>query len=180
VITVNDTFAPVDLVEGVAAETDHFGFVYGWKSQSKYEFGHWNHDVLGTPIWQKEDARALFPPEPEYKPIWKLWELHEGVFGKADLLRCYLNQHTYGVEGYAHPDSDDTGDMTSIIYLNRTWERDWGGETTFFDDEEIIKAVLPKFGRLVSFPSEIWHCARAVSRICPQARVTLIYKYRIR
>ena len=69
--------------------------------------------------------------------------------------------------------------MTYLIYVNEQWDRDWAGETVFFDGHNILKAVLPKWNRLVIFPSAMDHCARSVSRICSKLRVILVYKSKV-
>ncbi len=69
--------------------------------------------------------------------------------------------------------------MTAIIYINRGWNPNWAGETTIFNPSgEIIRAILPKWGRLLIFPSNSYHVGRAVSRICPQLRTVIVFKAR--
>jgi hypothetical protein len=82
------------------------------------------------------------------------------------------------VEGYPHMDSVRSNETTAVVYLNKEWFREWGGETVFYEGDEIIEGVVPKFGRLVTFPSNIVHVARAVSRVCPVNRITLVLKSR--
>ena len=43
---------------------------------------------------------------------------------------------------------------------------------------DVIKAILPRYGRLTVFPAAIPHCGRGVSRICPVARRVLVLKGR--
>jgi hypothetical protein len=66
-----------------------------------------------------------------------------------------------------------------VIYLNKTWEAQWGGETTFYNASktEIVNAILPKYGRAVTFPGTVPHCARSLSRICAEVRTTLMFKF---
>jgi hypothetical protein len=44
------------------------------------------------------------------------------------------------------------------------------------DGSEIVKSILPKWRRVVSFPSAVLHVGRSVSRMCPVARVVLVFK----
>ena len=47
----------------------------------------------------------------------------------------------------------------------------------FFDeDEDVIKAILPRYGRMTIFPGNIKHVGRGVSRICPTIRRVLVLK----
>ena len=66
--------------------------------------------------------------------------------------------------------------MTHLIYLNEEWNIDWGGETVFVINGEIEKAVIPKYGRLIIFPGNIYHAARSVSKFCPVARQIIVFK----
>jgi SM-20-related protein len=177
-IQVHDSIIPPPILGAVLSTLPNMGWNYGWKSNPDVRFTHWHHEVLGTGYGQRNDARSEFPTLPEYEPILQLWNWYEGRFGSADLLRCYLNCHTHGVEGYPHQDSTETGETTVLIYLNTEWKFAWGGETAFALNGDIVKSVLPKRGRIVMFPSEHWHCARPVSRICAEPRITLIYKTR--
>jgi hypothetical protein len=92
-------------------------------------------------------------------------------------LRCYINAHTYGIEGYPHTDSFREHDKTIVIYLNPEWSRDWGGETLVYDGDTIVHAGLPKFNSAVVFNGNQVHCARGVTRTCPEVRYTLMFKY---
>lgn len=94
------------------------------------------------------------------------------------LIRCYVNSHVYGAEGYPHIDSTEDKDVTAVVYLNKEWRREWAGETVYFDGEDIVFSVLPKFNRLVLFQASRWHVARSVSRTCPIERVALVFKAR--
>ncbi len=56
-----------------------------------------------------------------------------------------------------------------------------GRGTVFLgENDEIIKAVLPRSNRAVIFPSTLQHAGRAVSRKCTVLRKTLIFKTRRR
>ncbi|UZE96031.1 2OG-Fe(II) oxygenase [Alkalimarinus alittae] len=45
--------------------------------------------------------------------------------------------------------------LTSVIYLNETWEDGWGGELVVYDEtDQVIERVLPKGGRAIFFLSE--------------------------
>jgi Rps23 Pro-64 3,4-dihydroxylase Tpa1-like proline 4-hydroxylase len=94
-------------------------------------------------------------------------------------IRAYANAYTFGTEGYIHTDSTIATDMTYLIYLNEEWDRDWAGETLFFNGDTILKAALPKWNRLVIFPSKMDHCARSVSRICSKLRTILVFKSKV-
>lgn len=162
------------LLEPAAQWLDRGSWSYGWPSDKAIPFGHWNIDITRTGNKNTVDITERLPAP--FLPIWQ--ELRpEG----AILIRAYANRHTYGTEGYPHTDTTRAEDQTCVIYLNKKWNAAWGGETTFYnaDRTEIINAVLPKYGRVITFPGTIPHCARAISRICPEVRTTLMFKFAI-
>lgn len=176
---VIDDFVPDDVMTKTAAATSKFGYKYGWHSNKKYQYTHWHHEILhgGPHNNDNLEANLLNNKRIMHQELIPLWQFFkESLFPGAQLLRFYANQHTYGVEGYPHTDSQRTGEVTALIYLNKEWKPEWGGETVLFDNDEIVKSVLPKYGRVLMFNSDQLHCARAVSRICTQQRTTLIFK----
>jgi Rps23 Pro-64 3,4-dihydroxylase Tpa1-like proline 4-hydroxylase len=68
---------------------------------------------------------------------------------------------------------------TILYYANKKWDVNYGGETLFYDDNnlEIIAAVKPKPGRFVVFDSTIYHSARPPQSRCPYNRYTIAIKY---
>ena len=61
--------------------------------------------------------------------------------------------------------------------MTKHWQRDWGGETTIYHGDNIAHAELPKYNAGIIFHGDQWHSARAVTRICPSQRITLMFKY---
>jgi SM-20-related protein len=154
---------------------DQANWSYGWHSNKNVPYGHWNVDITKTPHQNTTDISTKLPSE--FLEVWK--DINKAVFNdKAVLIRCYSNKQTFGTEGYIHTDTQREQDQTVVVYMNEDWEADWGGETTFYnhDKTEIIDAILPKYGRVAVFSGNIPHCARAVTRICPKARTTLMFK----
>lgn len=176
-IRIYDNLVTEKMLRDVLAIIDQRGFQYGWRSNKDIPLGHWNlaFSKTGTSAHNRKDIIDELPPA-----VRTLWEqIQPKVFRSTPvLLRAYCNAHTYGTEGYIHKDSGFSDDCTAIIYLNRSWDADWAGETVLFDKGEIIKAVIPKWKRLLIFPSTIKHAARGVSRFCPEARTVLVFKAR--
>ena len=162
------------------------GLTYGWKAETKiaYDQGHWNKQILKNSRLFPFDHSRL--PYIKYHPeLNTLWNIIQATTGKTNLLRCYINGYTYGTDGYAHIDEQwvdqvygsGAGGDTLIVYLNETWDIDWAGETVVFDNnKEIETAILPKYGRVLSFQSSKLHAARPVSRACPNLRKVLVFK----
>lgn len=149
---------------------------YGWASNKSIEFTHWNHDFTRASVLNGLDISQELPPA-----IAGAWDyIRANVLGDQTLLRCYVNSHTYGVEGYPHTDSRRAEDNTLVVYMNKEWQRDWGGETVVYDGYDIEHAELPKFNRGLVFPGAQTHQARSVTRICPAQRITLMFKFAAR
>jgi Rps23 Pro-64 3,4-dihydroxylase Tpa1-like proline 4-hydroxylase len=69
--------------------------------------------------------------------------------------------------------------ITCLIYLNRNWDCDWGGETIFYDDErKDIKFISPYIpGRIIIFDGSIPHSAKPQHFNAPPYRFTLALKF---
>lgn len=168
---------PDHLIDAVQLQIDQKGWHYGWHSNRNIGTAHWNIDFgkaassNGIDISKRIDGAIL-----------ELWQhLQKTHTGKKALLRCYTNSHTYGVEGYPHTDSRKPNEETLVIYLNKEWRKEWGGETLIYDkNDRIVHAELPKFNTALRFNSNQYHCARGVTRVCPTLRVTLMFKFGIR
>ena len=170
---INNCF-PDELANQLNVLISNSDWKYGWRSNNSTGYGHWNVDFT------KAGPSNGIDVERRVKPIGlqQAWNhLKNNYFPNATLLRCYANSHTFGVEGYPHTDSIRTCDYTAVIYLNKTWRREWGGETIIYNDNDIEHAEIPKFNKALIFPGSQWHVAKAPSRICPDLRITLMFKF---
>lgn len=164
---------PEDLLTECIVEVERRGWQYGWRSNKNLGFGHWNV-VLSDSKIEREEVYHLVP-----ECIQRLWDYIQPRFMPTTpvLVRAYANAHTFGVEGYIHRDSKHDGDQTCVIYYEQGWKAEWAGETVFLDDsDDVIKAVLPRYGRMSIFPGKMKHVGRGVSRTCPVARRVLVMK----
>lgn len=174
-INVYDDALEPELLEDILYEIDCRGFHYGWKSSRAVEFGHLNVAFAGR---DRKNRRIIDDEIPA--PIKLVWQtLRERYMPTVKgAIRCYVNAHTYGMDGYPHTDSKNPLDVTGVLYLNREWKREWGGETVLYRGDEIEASIAPKFNRLFVFPSASFHAARSLTRICPVARMTFVVKGR--
>jgi len=171
-ISVTDNFLSAEDLDKANTIISNKGFTFGWKSNMKNkDYMHWNCILGGSTTYSvvKEIAESEVDPF-----IWSIWNRINST--KRKLVRVYSNAYTYGTEGTLHKDSTHYESKTHMIYLNSKWQPDWAGETTFFNNDEISLAILPKPGRLIQFDGTIFHAARSVSRFCPEVRKVLVYK----
>lgn len=170
-----DDLIPAKTLGSCQRWLDRAQWKHGWNSNNTIPYGHWNTDITKTSHTNPTDTAYKLPPE--FRKVWEL--LNARFFNNSGwLTRCYANRHTFGTEGFIHTDSERPEDQTVVVYLNPEWKAIWGGETTFYsrDHSEILKAVLPHPGRVAVFPGNVPHCARALTRICPEVRTTLMFK----
>ena len=174
-IQVKDNAIPKDKLRACEMWLEKANWSYGWASNKDMPFGHWNVDISKTGITNPTEIKDRLPKE--FKEVWK--SINTEFFkGQAILTRCYANRHTFGTEGYIHTDTERQEDHTVVVYMNSNWDTNWGGETVFYskDKSEVLKAVIPSYGRVVAFQGNINHKAAALSRVCPTVRTTLMFK----
>nr|NDG05715.1 2OG-Fe(II) oxygenase [Oxalobacteraceae bacterium] len=164
---------PGNLIDPILDQIQTQGWHYGWRSSKVMGYSHWNIDFA-----QADSSNGLDVAHKLPQPLLHLWQhLQATLCPDTVLLRCYTNSHTFGVEGYPHADSKRQHERTLVIYLNKHWHREWGGETLLYDDQRVLHAELPRFNHGLVFDSDLWHCARGVTRICPAQRITLMFKF---
>lgn len=183
-IHVIDEFLQDEDYEKLVELISNYSFKPGWKSHPQNDpHGHWNTNLISDNV---DSGSFNFSNISDHfnddfmKSIWEKIQTTYGLENKF-LIRCYVNAHTYGTEGYSHNDSEKEDEWTIIFYLVKNkWYVDWAGETVVFAGDDIIKSVLPKKNRAFIIPSRLHHAARSVSRICGAVRTTLMFKFRNR
>lgn len=167
-----DDFLPPETAEQLYSYVNKLEWTHGWRSNKSMGYSHWNNDIAKAGPHNGLDV--------SYKiqgPILDAWKFIQSTYMQDHILiRCYANAHTHGVEGYPHADSRRDQDKTVVIYMNKDWRREWGGETVVYNGDQIVSASVPKFNRAVIFNGNQWHCARGVTRICPDLRRTIMFK----
>jgi len=108
--------------------------------------------------------------------IWR--QIQSTVLIGHALTRCYANGYPFGAEGGLHMDSNIRSHFTALYYPHLSWHPNYAGETVFFNEAgtDILASVFPRPNRLVVFPGTVPHVARAISRKCPELRMTLMFK----
>ena len=166
-IQVHDDLVDPELVNAVFESIHQPVYKFGQKSNAGDDFGFWIANIS-----DETRARAA--------PLGALWGTVEREItrGRCAIERMYVNAYSYGDCPTIHVDNLEAGHFTVLYYANYEWDANWSGETVFYNDtrDEIIRAVYPKPGRIVSFDSRIPHVAREPNRICPVIRYTIAMK----
>lgn len=188
-ITVYDNFLSEEGFKALASMVDAAGFYHGKYSNSRHhhiEVGLWFRSFLGQVDTGRRLDVARSSLISKMPLINDLWSHSTYLTGAKNLVRAYANGYTYGTDATAHRDDSiiyrtsthlKERPATILFYLNEEWNKDWAGETTFFDEDgEIIASVLPKRNRVCVFDGTIQHGARPVSRYCYPLRKIFVFK----
>jgi len=157
------------------------GWRFGWKSSAKRDmFAFWHAHFAGHLKSRQQTKYDCASELAKNAPLlFAFWHTLAGtIFKGHTLYRCYANAHAYGSDGTLHTDSKSPHSYTAVYYPHEKWEPSWGGETVIFNaaKDDIERSVYPRGNRLVIFPGKSWHVARGVARICPELRITLMFK----
>jgi hypothetical protein len=133
------------------------------------EFRHWVcemplENLPRTTLWQATERAVLgVRPAQRFVPY-----------------RVYTNYASFGDALLTHIDAASAiPELTAIWFLCDQWDREWGGETLFYDDAGDAQiAVSPRPARLVLFDGAIRHAGKAPNRNCPVGRYTFAIKLR--
>lgn len=166
-VTVHDGLVSAAMVSELFDAIHQPVYHFGQKSNPEDPFGFWIANI----------PRELIDGD---NPIAALWRLVDTqiAHGQCDIERMYVNAYTYGDCPTIHVDSHEPGHYTVLYYANEEWDIKWSGETVFYNAErdEIIKAVVPRPGRISVFDGRVPHVAREPNRIAPVVRYTIAIK----
>ena len=92
------------------------------------------------------------------------------------LVRNMLAGNTFGQDGDIHDDWPTAGEsITGVLYLNRRWEDNWGGETLVYNNDNTSEVEISKFeaGKLITFDGSNPHIGKGPQRACGELRCIL-------
>lgn len=177
-INVFDNLVPRELYSSLLEISSSLDWQFGWKTLSNPEMRYWHHEVGYGKKDNVDDisSKVNFHPQKIYS-LYQTWLLTHVFPPGTKILRYYLNAHTYGTDGWPHTDSERSGEITAVLYLNSEWRAEWAGETVIFDaDGDIARTVLPRANRLLTFSSQLLHAPRPLSKVFNDLRIVLVVK----
>ncbi|TAJ23976.1 MAG: hypothetical protein EPO67_24455 [Reyranella sp.] len=131
--------------------------------------------------WKSEFAPEFFAAN----PLLRSW--HDSVVAKTaelfagttlKLERVHANAHLFG--DHQNPHHDIVPGVTALYFANPDWEKDWQGETIFYDQAgEPRHAVAPLPGRLAVFEGGILHRGGVPARTSFGARTSVAFKFAV-
>ena len=90
------------------------------------------------------------------------------------LVRNMMAGNTFGQDGDIHKDWLHPGEsLTGVIYLNRRWEDNWGGETLVYSENGSAEISKFEAGKLAMFDGYYDHIGKGPQRACGELRCIL-------
>ena len=123
-----DNLLPEEMYDKFLKEMSVQKFSGGWASNKTTDpHGHWNCNFLQHDTgFNLADKTGLFI-NPVAEEIWNWVKENVPEFKDKIILRCYMNAHTYGLDGYFHTDARRPNEKTLVVYvLEDEWDKDWG------------------------------------------------------
>ena len=144
--------------------------------QPRWTFGQKSNNDTVYPMWGQGFYNTF---KGEYKEDTNQWIREVGdrfidICGDEYILvRNMLAGNTFGQDGDIHDDWQVPGEsLTGVLYLNRRWEDNWGGETVVYAREDRNQVEISKFeaGKLIVFDGSNPHIGKGPQRACGELR----------
>jgi len=178
-ILIYDDLVPSTLRKKLSLRLNQPIWQFGWRSNvASDKYCYWHSHFAGGGIANRSSC-ATELKSLSSSPIYELWQILGAVLLQGhEPLRIYANAHTFGAEGYCHKDNENSANyFSTIYYAHSDWDKNWGGELIFYDsNNEIVKTMSAKPGRIVHFPGHIIHKVSALTKECPHLRISLVFK----
>jgi hypothetical protein len=143
---------------------------------SSWNYGHTSNDTqYTTPFFiinLENDA---------YFSIYLKQKIEEYTKKRLELIRVYINGQVYGQNGSYHQDSQDSDDITFLLYINPIPPQEIeivGGNTSIkLPNESYVISVEPQYNRLLQFPATYFHKGDAFTRYVKEMRMSIAWKF---
>ena len=90
--------------------------------------------------------------------------------------RVVYNAFRHGDNPSIHMDGEGLDALSFLIYTNKEWKPEWGGETVFMSEGRITDIVIPAPGRVVIFPGIVPHGAKPPNPNAP-VRYSAVFQF---
>jgi len=144
--------------------------------QPRWFFGQKSNSDTVYPMWGQGFYDTF---RGEYKEDANQWVREVGdrfldICGDEYIMvRNMLAGNTFGQDGDIHDDWLVPGEsLTGVLYLNRRWEDNWGGETVVYNREDRNQVEISKFeaSKLIVFDGSNPHIGKGPQRACGELR----------
>ena len=144
----------------------------GFAQKSNYKLGSASNENVQ---WQRDKTffQCIFSKE-DFNNFRFFNDELVGKLQDYEIKRCWIVASSPLSTYYYHTDGSDPG-ITLLYYVNTRWNKEWGGETLFTNDEgECEIAVEYKPNRVVIFNSLIEHKASPISMEADEFRFIFV------
>ncbi len=142
-----------------------------------WRFGQKSNNDTVYPMWFQGYYDTF---SKEYKPgipeiIVKIGDRFVDLIGEDYcLVRNMLAGNTFGQDGDIHDDwLTPNESVTGVLYLNRRWEDNWGGETIVYNEQNVPEISKFEAGKLITFDGSYPHIGKGPQRACGELRCIL-------
>lgn len=144
--------------------------------QGHWKFGQKSNDDTVYPMWFQTFFHTFQQEymEPVNEVAKEIGDRFLEICGKDyTLVRNMLAGNTFGQDGDVHDDWPNLEEsLTGVLYLNRNWNDNWGGETIVYDKNNLDYCEISKFqaGKLIVFDGANPHIGKGPQRACGELR----------
>lgn len=116
----------------------------------------------------------IFPLESYRESIKSRFDHIDPVFGEYNLNVCYLHIWNRGSQITWHHDAPaEQRRLSATIYLNRYWDRDWGGLFLYQDNQMRNSWIHPEYNTVVWFRPPLWHAVSMIGLNATEPRLSI-------
>ena len=134
-----------------------------------WRFGQKSNNDTVYPMWFQGYYDTF---SKEYKPgipeiIVKIGDRFVDLIGEDYcLVRNMLAGNTFGQDGDIHDDwLTPNESVTGVLYLNRRWEDNWGGETIVYNEQNVPEISKFEAGKLITFDGSYPHIGKGPKNV---------------
>ena len=145
--------------------------------QPRWFFGQKSNNDTVYPMWGQGFYDGF---KGEYKEDANQWIREVGdrfmdICGdEYVMVRNMLAGNTFGQDGDIHDDWLHEGEsLTGVLYLNRRWNDNWGGETLVYGPDGSVEISKFEAGKLIVFDGSNPHIGKGPQRGCGELRCIL-------
>ena len=148
--------------------------VWLWRT---YNAGHkpfWIYDIFDKLDFENNQFICKWKNNPDPVFLEILEQIKKQAGENFVPWRFIINKQTQGLDSGIHSDfpKEEQKSRTYILYVNKDWHKDWGGETVFYNDKkEEIDGCIPEPGKLICYDSQMFH--QGLAPLNNATRITL-------
>jgi hypothetical protein len=150
--------------------TQRFESARGSASFEVNNMGRW-----GAGLESGSYAPVLIMPLEDYKDYFiQKYQTVDPAFQNFKNLTCFLHIWLPGSQINWHHDSPaEEPRLSSTIYINPTWNWNWGGLFLYDDVDLGLGWVFPHYNKMIWFKPPVWHSTSMVTNLAEFPRLSI-------